>query len=118
MYWTKTINNKVIEFQAGFEPVLPQLEISFQINEKIFDFAVNILNIFSFEISKTRKVDHAGVNIDMNIGNGTMLSSTENLSFAPSPNVTFEWHMMDNLFHLYANAQGYYGIGSLQEYLG
>ena len=61
---------------------------------------------------------HAGVNVDMNIGNGTMLSSTENLSFAPSPNVTFEWHMMDNLFHLYANAQGYYGIGSLQEYLG
>ena len=61
---------------------------------------------------------HAGVNIDMNIGNGTMLSSTENLSFAPSPNVTFEWHMMDNLFHLYANAQGNYGIGSLQEYLG
>ena len=61
---------------------------------------------------------HAGVNFDMNIGNGTMLSSTENLSFAPSPNVTFEWHMMDNLFHLYANVQGSYGIGSLQEYFG
>ena len=61
---------------------------------------------------------HAGLNIDMNIGNGTMLSSIENLSFAPSPNVTFEWHMMDNLFHLYANAQGSYGMGTLQEYLG
>lgn len=65
MYWTKTIKNKVIEFQAGFEPVLPQLETSFHINEKIFDFAVNILNIFSFGISRTRKVDHAGVNIDI-----------------------------------------------------
>lgn len=65
MYWTKTIRNKVIEFQAGFEPVLSQLEISFHINEKIFDFAVNILNIFSLEITRTRKVDHAGVNIDI-----------------------------------------------------
>ena len=61
---------------------------------------------------------HAGVNLDINIGSGTMLSATENLSFAPSPNVTFEWHMMDNIFHLYANAQGYYGLGTLQEYLG
>lgn len=65
MYWTKTIKNKVIEFQAGFEPVLPQFETSFLINEKMFDFAVNILNIFSLGISRTRKVDHAGVNIDI-----------------------------------------------------
>lgn len=65
MYWTKTIKNKVIEFQVGFEPVLPQLETSFLINEKMFDFAINILNIFSFGISRTRKVDHAGVNIDI-----------------------------------------------------
>ena len=65
MYWTKTIKNKVFELQAGFEPVLPQLETSFQINEKVFDFAINILNIFSLEILRTRKIDHAGVNIDI-----------------------------------------------------
>ena len=31
---------------------------------------------------------HAGVNIDMNIGTGTLLSTIENLAFAPSPNAT------------------------------
>ena len=60
---------------------------------------------------------HAGVNIDMNIGTGTLLSTIENLAFAPSPNVAFEWNMMDNIFHLYANAKGQFDIGSIEEYL-
>ena len=64
MYWTKRINTKVVEFQVGFETVLPKLETSFLINKKVLDFAVNILNIFSLGISRTCKVDHAGVNID------------------------------------------------------
>jgi hypothetical protein len=41
----------------------------------------------------------------------------ENIAFAPSPNIKFEWNMMDNIFHLYANAKGSMGIGSLDEYL-
>ena len=61
---------------------------------------------------------HLGVNIDLNVGTGELLSSVKNLSFAPSPNVQFEWHMMDNIFHIYAQAEGSYGIGSLEEYLG
>lgn len=61
---------------------------------------------------------HAGVNIDMNIGTGKLLSNIENLSFAPSPNVQFEWNMMDNIFHVYANATGHYGLGTWQEYMG
>ncbi len=61
---------------------------------------------------------HVGVNIDMNIGTGKMLSTIDNLSFAPSPNVKFEWSMMDNIFHIYAKAKGDYGLGSLEEYLG
>ena len=71
-----------------------------------------------YEFKNKHILVHAGVNINMNIGCGTMLSSIENLSFAPSPNLTFEWHMMDNIFHLYANAQGHYGLGTLEEYLG
>lgn len=59
---------------------------------------------------------HAGVNLDINLGNGQLLSGAENICFAPSPNVEFEWHMMDNVFHLYTNAHGYFGNGSLQEF--
>ena len=59
---------------------------------------------------------HAGVNLDINLGNGQLLSGVEDISFAPSPNVEFEWHMMDNVFHLYANAHGYFDNGSLQEF--
>jgi hypothetical protein len=61
---------------------------------------------------------HAGVNIDMNVGTGKLLSNIENLSFAPSPNVQFEWNMMNNIFHIYANATGHYGLGTTEEYLG
>ena len=61
---------------------------------------------------------HAGVNIDLNIGTGQLLSNAENISFAPSPNVEFEWNMMNNIFHLYANATGQYGLGSWEEYIG
>ncbi len=61
---------------------------------------------------------HAGVNMDMNIGTGQMYSEIENISFAPSPNLKFEWNMMNNIFHVYTNATGHYGVGSLEEYLG
>lgn len=61
---------------------------------------------------------HAGVNLDMNIGTGELLSQIENLSFAPSPNLQFEWSMMDNIFHVYANATGQFGLGTWQEYMG
>ena len=61
---------------------------------------------------------HAGIHLNMNIGTGNLLSSVESLSFAPSPNVKFEWNMMDNIFHIYALATGHYALGSLEEYLG
>ena len=60
---------------------------------------------------------HVGVNLNMNIGTGTQLSTVEKLSFAPSPNIQFEWNMMDNIFHIYAHATGRYALGSLEEYL-
>lgn len=61
---------------------------------------------------------HAGVNLDMNIGTGELLSKINNLSFAPSPNIQFEWHTTNNIFHIYANAMGSYGFGSVEEYMG
>lgn len=61
---------------------------------------------------------HAGINVDLNIGTGELLSGNKNISFAPSPNINFEWNMMDNIFQLYTNATGNFGVGSLEEYLG
>ena len=78
--------------------------------------AIRVEPYYSWK-SKQFKV-HMGVNIDLNIGTGKMLSTIDNLSFAPSPNVKLEWSMMDNIFHIYANAKGHYGFGSLEEYLG
>ena len=61
---------------------------------------------------------HAGVNVNLNLGIGKLLSTTDKISFAPSPNIKFEWNMMDNIFQLYTHATGSFGIGSLEEYLG
>ena len=78
--------------------------------------AINIEPFYEFNSKNVRL--HAGVNLDVNIGSGQLLSGAENISFAPSPNVEFEWHMMNNIFHLYTNAKGYIGNGSLQEFIG
>ena len=78
--------------------------------------AIHLEPFYEFKSKNIRL--HAGVNLDVNIGNGQLLSGAENISFAPSPNVEFEWHMMDNIFHLYTNAHGQFGNGSLQEFTG
>ena len=77
--------------------------------------ALRVEPFYSFKNQHLRI--HVGVNIDLNIGTGKQLSTMENIAFAPSPNIKFEWNMMDNIFHLYANAKGSMGIGSLGEYL-
>ena len=61
---------------------------------------------------------YAGVNIGLNIGTGTLISVVDNVCFVPTPNIEFEWKMMDNIFHVYANAKGSMGVGSVEEYLG
>lgn len=76
--------------------------------------AIHLEPFYEFHSKNIRL--HAGVNLDINLGNGQLLSGAENICFAPSPNVEFEWHMMDNVFHLYANAHGYFDNGSLQEF--
>lgn len=76
--------------------------------------AIHLEPFYEFHSKNIRL--HAGVNLDINLGNGQLLSGAENICFAPSPNVEFEWHMMDNVFHLYTNAHGYFGNGSLQEF--
>lgn len=60
---------------------------------------------------------HAGVNLDMNIGRGQLLSSNENISFAPSPNVRIEYDITRNWLAIYGEATGSLGEGSLQAHM-
>ena len=67
---------------------------------------------------------HLGVNLDMNIGKGNLLSpatvgnnpETE-LSFAPSPHINLEAQIAPKWLTLYADIKGSLGIGSLQAFM-
>lgn len=59
---------------------------------------------------------HIGVNLDMNIGKGQLLSSSENICFAPSPNVRLEYDLARNWLAIYGEATGSLGEGSLQSH--
>lgn len=59
---------------------------------------------------------HAGVNLDLNIGHGQMLSGNENIAFAPSPNVQIEYDITRNWLAIYGSATGSFGEGSMQSY--
>ena len=74
-----------------------------------------------YEYTKNNFLLHAGVNLDMNIDSfidtDQWLSKTDNIGFAPSPNIHVAWHTTDNLFHLYAKAEGSYGTAMRDEQL-
>ena len=60
---------------------------------------------------------HAGVNLDMNIGKGRLLSDNENLSFAPSPNIQAEYRIIPTWLAVYAKAEGRFSTGKFQDAL-
>lgn len=60
---------------------------------------------------------HAGINLDLNIGKGQLLSNNENISFAPSPNIRFEAQLAPKWVTLYGKVVGRFSYGSLQSYL-
>lgn len=59
---------------------------------------------------------HIGVNLDLNIGHGSLLLTTPDMALAPSPNVKLEYDLARNWLAIYGEATGSYGEGSLQEY--
>ncbi len=60
---------------------------------------------------------HTGVNFDFNLGSGQMMSTRQDISFAPSPNISLEWFLMKDILDLYINAKGQFGTSSLLEYM-
>lgn len=60
---------------------------------------------------------HAGVNFDFNLGVGEMMSARSDISFAPSPNLSFEWFLLKDILDFYGTAQGSFGTGTLLEFM-
>ena len=61
---------------------------------------------------------HIGVNIDLNLGHGQNgLSGVENLSFAPSPHINIEAQVAKQWLTIYADIEGFHGLGTLQSYM-
>ncbi len=60
---------------------------------------------------------HAGVNVDMNIGSGRLLSGNNDLSFAPSPNVEVEYRIIPSWLAVYGTAKGAFGYNLLQDFM-
>ena len=61
---------------------------------------------------------HIGVNIDLNLGHGqNSLSGVENLSFAPSPHINLEAQIAKQWLTIYADIEGFHGLGTLQAYM-
>lgn len=70
-----------------------------------------------YEFSHKKVSLHIGVNLDFNIGRGQLLSNIENLAFAPSPNVHFEYRIVPEWFALYMKAEGRLSSGMLQGFM-
>lgn len=60
---------------------------------------------------------HAGINFDFNLGTGRMMSGGDNISFAPSPNLSFDWFLMKDIVDLYGKANGTFGTSTLLEFM-
>ena len=68
-----------------------------------------------YELKEAKIRLHAGVNLDLNIGTGKMLSTIENVSFAPSPNIQFEWFILPDMLNLHTEIEGNFATGTINE---
>ena len=71
-----------------------------------------------YRYNKNNLLLHVGVNLDLNIDpliQNKWFTNSDKLSFAPSPNIQFDWHTNNRFFHLYADIQGSYGTAAMEE---
>lgn len=118
LWWeSKKDANKKAKMKAGVQIHMQNSLYASQPSDTInyHKHALRIEPFFDFKRANIRI--HAGVNLDLNFGTGTQFSAIEDIAFAPSPNVEFEWNMMNNVFNFYTLAKGSMGVGSLEEYL-
>lgn len=79
-----------------------------------------------YEYQGKRVMLHAGVNLDFNIGKGSLLSGTKagetdprrEVAFAPSPNIRMEAQLAPKWAVLFADVKGTFGTSSMPAYIG
>ncbi len=70
-----------------------------------------------YEYAGRRFSIHAGVHLDVLLNKGTMLSATENVAFAPSPDIRFEAQIAPKWLTIYGKADGSFARGSIQPFV-
>lgn len=68
---SKPINNKAKEIQLDmYLYLVPEIDFKFDLNQEdtnIFTFFINLFNLFTFQICKTKRTDHAGFWFELSI---------------------------------------------------
>ena len=68
-----------------------------------------------YELREAKVRLQIGMNLDINVGTGKMLSTDSIVSFAPSPNVKVEWLIVPKLLNLHAEIEGGLAKGTIEE---
>lgn len=68
---SKPINNKAKEIQIdSYLCLVPEINFEINLNQQdtnIFNFIINLFNLFNLQICKTKKTDHAGFWFELSI---------------------------------------------------
>lgn len=76
---------------------------------------IRLQPFYSFNEEKIKL--EVGVNVDMNIGTGQLLTNVADLSVAPSPHVKVEWLAVPKLLNIHAEVEGSLAMGTMEEKL-
>lgn len=68
-----------------------------------------------YELREAKVRLQVGMNLDINVGTGKMLSTDSIVSFAPSPNIKVEWLIVPKLLNLHAEIEGGLAKGTIEE---
>ena len=103
-----------IGLDAFVQNTFLQVDKSMHIDEADYNVrhAVRIEPYYAFQSNRLRV--HVGLNVDFNIGSGKQLSSSDDLSFAPSLNFKTEYDITDNWLTAFANVTGKYAVKDLE----
>jgi len=107
------VDIKVRDMFYSTEPALWQATDSMQTTQP--RHAIRIHPFYKYEGERVRV--KVGANIDMNIGKGQMMSTNQQISFAPSPDVEVEYRIIPSWLAVYGGAEGKFGYGTLEEYM-
>jgi len=112
------------EHHAGMDVEIQNMIYSAQENLWVDDDTIRVVHPRhairlkpSYRYTGDRVRAKVGINLYLNIGKGQMMSSNEQISFAPSPDVEVEYRIIPSWLVVYGGAEGKFGYGTLKEYM-